>query len=129
MKLTNNDHSHWQCSEDDEADHAQHYSKRGGEERERREGRREIIFMPRSHPLVGVTFNLDPPGQIFGPLLKNLFPLLASITKASQCMSAVLKTLRLSQHMSKMLVTFAHNWIAEMAERNAAKHTCDREQR
>ena len=62
MKLTNNDHSHWQCSEDDEADHAQHYSKRGGEERERREGRREIIFMPRSHPLVGVTFNLDPPG-------------------------------------------------------------------
>ena len=33
MKLTNNDHSHWQCSEDDEADHAQHCSKRGGEER------------------------------------------------------------------------------------------------
>ena len=106
-----------------------------GEERgNRRKGgrRREIIFMPRPHPLVGVTFNLDPwflPGTNIWTLSEKFVPTIGQPHKANQCMPAVLKALRLNQRTSKMLVTFAHNWIAEMAERNAAKHACDRQQR
>ena len=39
----------------------------------------------------------------------------ASVTEVNQCVSVVLKALRLSQ--SKMLVPFACNWIAEMRGR------------